>query len=379
MNHPNLYDPYRVKPMAHTNVRTPQSRLRSVVVSSLVAVAVVTTIVLGPTVDASAAPKTDVSSAEDTEPPSTGPFVDIGGSPHQESILALWAAGITKGCAEWRYCPDEPVTRGEMAAFLARALELPTPEKNAFVDTRGTLFQEEAERLRAAGITNGCEPNRYCPDDKLTRGEMAAFLARALRMMPEYSDFSAEKIEGAEFKDSDGHQFEEDIAVLAAAGITRGCNQAGTEYCPDQALTRAEMATFLTRVLGLATPTKLDPIPEKVREEYKAETSKYVPTQKGAEGWRKLAERYFKPGDVDRAIKVIQCESGGDQYAANPHSSARGLFQHLGRFWKERSAKAGVPGADIFDPEAQMVVAAWLVYEQGGWRHWYPSKHCWGR
>ena len=32
----------------------------------------------------------------------------------------------------------------------------------------------------------------------------------------------------------------------------------------------------------------------------------------------------------------------------------------------------------ITDPDANIAVAAWLVYEGGGWRHWSPSAHCWG-
>lgn len=97
----------------------------------------------------------------------------------------------------------------------------------------------------------------------------------------------------------------------------------------------------------------------------------------GVERWRPLVERYFEPGDVDRALAVIRCESGGDPDAANPGSSARGLFQHLARLWPKRAAQAGRPGADIFDPEDNVAVAAWLVYHGGGWSHWNPSRSCW--
>ncbi len=96
------------------------------------------------------------------------------------------------------------------------------------------------------------------------------------------------------------------------------------------------------------------------------------------EVWRPLVEAHFAPKDVARALAVISCESSGDPNAKNPRSSASGLFQHLGRFWEERSVKAGLPGTDIFDPTANVAVAAWLVYEGGGWSHWNPSRHCWG-
>jgi hypothetical protein len=97
----------------------------------------------------------------------------------------------------------------------------------------------------------------------------------------------------------------------------------------------------------------------------------------GVERWRPLVEKYFAPGDVSRALEVIRCESHGNPAAANPVSTARGLFQHLGSLWPERAASAGWAGADIYDPEANVAVAAWLVYQGGGWRHWNASAHCW--
>lgn len=97
-----------------------------------------------------------------------------------------------------------------------------------------------------------------------------------------------------------------------------------------------------------------------------------------AEGWRPLVEAHFAAADVDRALLVIHCESSGDPNVAHPSSGAAGLFQHLPKFWEERSTKAGIPGANIFDPESNVIVAAWLVYSGGGWRHWNPSAHCWG-
>ncbi len=104
-----------------------------------------------------------------------------------------------------------------------------------------------------------------------------------------------------------------------------------------------------------------------------------VPDQvESVEDWRPLVEAFFEPGEVDRALRVIRCESGGDAVAKNPNSSASGLFQHLGSLWGDRTVKSGNGGADIFDPVSNVAVAAWLVYEGGGWSHWNPSRHCWG-
>jgi hypothetical protein len=92
--------------------------------------------------------------------------------------------------------------------------------------------------------------------------------------------------------------------------------------------------------------------------------------------WRPLVEQFFEPRHVAKALRVIACESGGDPLAKNPVSTASGLFQHLGSLWGSRSAAAGWAGADVFDPVANVAVAAWLVYDHGGWSHWYASSGC---
>ena len=69
-----------------------------------------------------------------------------------------------------------------MAAFLVRALELEATG-DTFDDSRGHLFEGDIRRLAEAGITRGCNPpsnTRFCPDDNVTREQMAAFLRRAL-------------------------------------------------------------------------------------------------------------------------------------------------------------------------------------------------------
>ncbi len=83
------------------------------------------------------------------------------------------------------------------------------------------------------------------------------------------------------------------------------------------------------------------------------------------ERWRPLVTRYFQASDVEWALKIIACESGGNPNAANPTSSARGLLQHLGRFWPQRSEAAGWAGASILDPEANIAVGAWLLERNG--------------
>jgi len=82
------------------------------------------------------------------------------------------------------YCPTDSVTRGQMAAFLVRALHLTAVDTSIdFVDDNGSIFEADIVKLATAGITLGCNPpdnDEFCPNDPVTRGQMAAFLHRAL-------------------------------------------------------------------------------------------------------------------------------------------------------------------------------------------------------
>jgi hypothetical protein len=105
-------------------------------------------------------------------------FLDTVDSIFAADIEWLRQEGITLGCGPSVFCPDEFVTRGQMAAFLTRALGLP-PGQDLFVDDDGHLFESEIQSIARAGITLGCGPSVFCPDEFVTRGQMAAFLHRS--------------------------------------------------------------------------------------------------------------------------------------------------------------------------------------------------------
>ncbi len=178
--------------------------------------------------------------------PPGGLFDDDDTSIHQGWIEAIAAEGITRGCnppRNDRFCPDTPVTRGQMAAFMVRAQGLPRTPGSTFDDTAGSVFAADIEALAAAGVTRGCNPpanKRFCPDQPVSRGQMAAFLTRAFDLGDAGTD---------RFSDDDGSIFEADIEAIAAAGITSGCGERA--FCPGRPVTRAEMAAFLGRALGL--------------------------------------------------------------------------------------------------------------------------------
>lgn len=114
-------------------------------------------------------------------PPGPDAFTDDEGHWAESVFNSLSAAGTLRGCdppANTLACPDATVTRAQVGAIVRRALGLP-PGPDAFTDDDGTWAEADIDALAAAGITNGCEPGRYCPDDPMKRMEAATFMLRA--------------------------------------------------------------------------------------------------------------------------------------------------------------------------------------------------------
>ena len=171
-------------------------------------------------------------------PVSASSFSDIASSPFRAEIEWLVGEGITGGCGGGRFCPKRPVTRGEMASFLVRMFGYTAvPAQDPYDDDDGTLHELNINKVTAAGVASGCGTRRFCPGSSVTRGQMAAFLERALGLR-----FGA----GSDhFADDDGLIFESSLDRVAFANINRGC---GFErVCPGSAVTREQMAAFLHR------------------------------------------------------------------------------------------------------------------------------------
>lgn len=183
---------------------------------------------------------TDVDFSSETPP---GMFTDDDGNTHEAAIEAIASAGITVGCATGpsHYCPDDAVSRGQMATFIARAIASPAAAADYFDDDAGTVHEANINAVAQQGITQGCGVGIFCPGDGVTRAQMASFISRAL---PSLASPTVDY-----FSDDDGSTHENAINTLAAAGITAGCT-AGS-YCPDAVVTRDQMASFLARALEL--------------------------------------------------------------------------------------------------------------------------------
>jgi hypothetical protein len=167
-------------------------------------------------------------------------------------IGKLAARGVTLGCGNGNYCPNDLVTREQMAAFILRAkgeFNPPAPGSQRFTDVPpGNLFYNFIDRLAVLNITLGCTPDHlmYCPSSPVPREQMAAFLLRGL------GEFSPPTPGSQRFTDvPPANIFYNFIDRMAVLNITLGCTPDHLMYCPNDSVTRAQMAAFLVRAFNL--------------------------------------------------------------------------------------------------------------------------------
>ena len=118
-------------------------------------------------------------------------FPDAIDSVHEKGIQAMLDNRLTKGCGDGTlFCPEDPVKRGAMATFLSRAMRLPGIEGTRFSDvSAGHVHRGAIYAIAELGITSGCgDGTRFCPEDTMTREVMAVFVARARNLPPGVPD-----------------------------------------------------------------------------------------------------------------------------------------------------------------------------------------------
>ena len=149
------------------------------------------------------------------------------------------------GCGRGRLCPEDHLSRWEMAVWLIRVVDdgadPRATRRSRFADVDADeWWSPHVERLADLGITEGCkaEPLSYCPDEPVTRAQMASFLVRAFKLRGAGS---------AGFEDTAGNVHARNIDAIYAAEITIGCASIPLMYCPGRYTTRAQMARFLLR------------------------------------------------------------------------------------------------------------------------------------
>jgi S-layer family protein len=172
-------------------------------------------------------------------------------------IEAIENARITGGCGGASYCPGNSISRAEVSIFLVRGSHgsgfIPPSPRGMFTDVP-TSFWAAAfiEQLAADGISRGCGADVFCPNATVTRAQMAVFLVRARHG----SSFVPPPATGTTFADVPASYWAASyIEQLYADGITGGCAATPERrYCPDDNVSRGEMAVFLARTYNLPLP-----------------------------------------------------------------------------------------------------------------------------
>ncbi len=121
---------------------------------------------------------------------------------------------------------------------------------SSFEDVPSTYWAwNYVEGLYAAGVTSGCStsPLKYCPTTTVTRDQMAVFLLRAKHGSSYLPPTSTGVFEDV----PTDHWAAAWIEQLAAEGITAGCSATPSLYCPTTAVSRDQMAVFLSRTFGI--------------------------------------------------------------------------------------------------------------------------------
>jgi hypothetical protein len=170
-------------------------------------------------------------------------------------IEAVENAGLSGGCGGGNYCPQNQVTRAEMAVFLVKGVHGSGYTPPA---ATGTVFQDVPasywaapfiEQLYRDGFTSGCRPGFYCPTNSLNRSEMAVFLVRARHGV----GYTPPAATGTIFADVPASYWAAPyIEQIYRDSITAGCG--GGNYCPSGIVSREHMAAFLAGTFNLPLP-----------------------------------------------------------------------------------------------------------------------------
>jgi len=148
------------------------------------------------------------------------------------------------------YCPLDPVERQQMAVFLLKAVHgssySPPTCKGVFTDVPcPSTFANWIEELSNEGITGGCATGTFCPSNPVTRDQMAAFLLKA----EHGSGYAPPACTSSPFADVPcASAFAAWIQQLVAEAVTAGCGNGN--YCPSNPVTREQMAVFMDKTFG---------------------------------------------------------------------------------------------------------------------------------
>ncbi|HLK62366.1 MAG TPA: alginate lyase family protein [Bryobacteraceae bacterium] len=165
------------------------------------------------------------------------------------AIDLLREYGVTGGCGANppAYCPATNIPESQMAVFVTRSIfggdDFPYTQTPYFSDAPASnQYFQWIQKEQELGIAVSCSATQFCPDSAVTRGIMAVLIVRSRYGMSMPVNYPAAPY----FTDVPStHPYFPWIQKMAQLGITSGCGP--TTYCPDDPVTREQMAVFIMR------------------------------------------------------------------------------------------------------------------------------------
>ena len=271
-----------------------------------------------------------------TTPAHAASFEDTAGTSFEEAVEALVDEGAIYGCEPDRFCPGDAITRAQLASMLVRALDLPATDAEHFEDAATSTHEDNINALAEAGITYGCTDGLFCPNTSITRAEMASMLTRAFET----------PAAGERYFDDTSGTHADAIDDLAADGITAGCGRPATAFCPQESVQRQQAALFLARALDLVDREQISSL-----EERRAEVQEARQQSDREQMWDDLA----------------QCESNGN-WSINTGNGYYGGLQFALSSWQS----VGGSGYPHHHSREEQIHRGELLLERQGWNAW-PS------
>ena len=161
---------------------------------------------------------------------------------HTPAILRLMEDGVVTGCEDDHYCPHDPLSRGDLARFLAAALGLDPGGTPRFDDVDEDDPNAPAiAAVTEEGILNGYDADRFGPQDPFSREQLATVLVQGFDLPPATGDTPFEDVLPTNVHAAN-------IAAAFEAELTQGCED-GSRYCGARSVTRGQIASLLVGAL----------------------------------------------------------------------------------------------------------------------------------
>lgn len=171
------------------------------------------------------------------------PYRDIDGNVHSHAIECATEFGFVTGTSRNTFSPNRTLTRGQLATLLANVVrfttEVPEPSDQGFTDIEGNIHEDNINIVAELGIVRGVSATKFEPNRRVTRAQMASFLAQASPLdLPEGSDA---------FTDDNRNVHQDNINALAGIGVVAGTGN--RRYSPGAPVTRGAASSATMRLV----------------------------------------------------------------------------------------------------------------------------------